>query len=143
MHEGDMHTLISIFHFIFRDQFLFSIIWCSCYVIDLYFCFGWQYFFEADFNHISLWNKCFTFIRIRIYFLLLLLCSFFPPFQNTKIECSFLHVFVKCLFLIHITRIYTVLDKKKKGVKFCIGLKVTLQHYYMNYSIEKEIVGIP
>lgn len=55
----------------------------------------------------------------------------------------FTYVFVKCLFLIHITRIYTVLDIKKKGVKFCIGLKVTLQHYYMNYSIEKEIVGIP
>lgn len=44
----------------------------------------------------------------------------------------FTYVFVKCLFLIHITRIYIVLDKKK-GVKFCIGLKVTLQHYYMNY----------
>lgn len=54
----------------------------------------------------------------------------------------FTYVFVKCLFLIHITRIYIVLDIKK-GVKFCIGLKVTLQHYYMNYSIEKEIVGIP
>lgn len=33
MYEGDLHKLISIFHFYFRDQFLFSIISCSCYVI--------------------------------------------------------------------------------------------------------------